>query len=198
MSRLGLLGGSFNPIHNGHIYLANTVKEELNLDKILIIPSNITPNKNCKDFVPNEDRLSMCKLSIEEKTDFEVLDYEINKTQISYTILTIEYLREKYKSDEFYLIIGSDMFLSFDKWYRYKDILKEVILVFMLRSDEDINKINDQINKLSKYGTIRFIEIQPYIVSSTEIREKIKKCENFSCYLPEKVVQYIRLKKLYQ
>ena len=122
--KTGLFGGSFNPIHNGHINLAVSVKESLGLDRVILIPSGTAPHKSSAEYAAAEDRLEMCRLACSGIDGLEVSDYEIRKSGKSYTIYTVEHFKKEFPEDELYWLVGSDMLLSFETWFRYRDILK--------------------------------------------------------------------------
>lgn len=197
MSRTGIFGGSFNPIHNGHINLAVNVIDKLKLDRLVLMPANIPPHKQCSDYADSADRLEMCRLAAEDIDKIEVSGWEILQNNISYTYNTVMHFREIYPDDTLYLMVGSDMLLCFDTWYRYKDILSECVLAVVSRQENDISELRKKISELEVYGNIMLIDAEPIVVSSTEIRENIKNKQLSSCYLNKKVVQYIHEKNLY-
>ena len=137
MARIGLFGGSFNPIHSGHINLAVSVMEKLMLDKVIFIPSGLAPHKSSSEYADSADRLEMCRLATEEYESFEVSDYEINKSGKSYSVYTVEHFRKIFPDDELFLMVGSDMLLTFDTWFRYEDILKNAVLAAVSRNGND-------------------------------------------------------------
>lgn len=184
-------------MHNGHIHLAEEAVSELGLSKLILIPSNIPPHKEAGELCSSEDRVQMCRLAAEGRENFEVSLFEINQGGKSYSYYTAEHFSGLYPDDELFLLIGSDMLLSFEKWFRFEDILKMVTLATVSREYDDFHLLEKKADELSEFGKIKIIYSEPYSVSSTEIRGKIKSGEKYSCYLPEKVVQYIRLKNLY-
>lgn len=196
--RIGIYGGSFNPVHNGHIHLALSASEELNLDKIYLVPSGISPHRSSAEYAPPEDRLEMLKIACAVSEKLDVCDYEIKSDRKSYTIYTIEEFRRCFPDDELFLLIGSDMLMIFETWNRFEDILKEVTLAVVSRKNGDIEVLEEKAEKLRKYGKITVCRAEPLEISSTEIRKKIEKNEKFSCYLDKNVVQYITLKNLYR
>ena len=121
--KIGLFGGSFNPPHKGHLYLAEKSASALGLDRVLIIPSNIAPHKSSVSYVSGEDRLNMCRIAFDSPL-FEVSEIELDRGSTSYTVDTLRELRKIYPDDEFYFIIGSDMLESFTKWYLWETILE--------------------------------------------------------------------------
>lgn len=195
--RTGIFGGSFNPVHKGHIHLAENIKNELELDRIILVPSGNSPHRSMAEYADGKDRLEMLKLAAQGKEWLEVSDYELNADRISYSIYTVEHFRRKFPEDSLFLLVGSDMLLSFDKWYKFQEILKKATLAVVSRSGGDMAKLKEKAEKLSQYGEILISEAEPFIASSTEIREKIKKNSDLTCYLEKNVVQYIKLKGLY-
>lgn len=195
--RTGIFGGSFNPVHNGHIHLAETVMRELKLDRIFFVPSGKSPHRSSAEYASGEDRLEMLRLACADKPGLEVCGYEIENDRTSYTIYTVEHFRRKFPDNELFLLVGSDMLLCFDKWYRYKDILAEAALAVASRENGDMEQLRNKADELSEYGRILISPAPPVMISSTEIRKKIAKNSEYACYLDKNVVQYIRLKELY-
>jgi nicotinate-nucleotide adenylyltransferase len=195
--RIGIFGGSFNPIHNGHIHLARAAAEEFGLEKIYLVPSRISPHKSSDEYVSGEDRLAMLRLAVADDPLFVVSSYELSSDRVSYSIYTVEHFHRRHPEDELYLLVGSDMLLSFDRWYRYEDILSEVTLCVVSREQGDMKLLKKKAAELGRAGDIVISSSAPVVVSSTEVRKKIAKNKNFACYLNENVVQYIRSKGLY-
>lgn len=197
MKKIGLFGGSFNPIHKGHINLACSIMETLNLDKVIFIPSGEAPHKSSSEYANAADRLEMCRLAVSEYPFFEVSDFEINREGKSYSIYTVKHFKKLYPDDKLYLMVGSDMLIFFDKWFEYKEILKNVTLAAVSREGTDFDVLKHTAENLRKYGEIIVVNNRAFPVSSTILRKMIKNNEDISCYLDEKVVKYIMLKKLY-
>ncbi len=196
--RIGIYGGSFNPVHNGHVHLAETVMAELKLDKLYYVPSKVSPHRSSSEYAPEEDRLEMLRLVCRDKPGFEVSSYELDQDRVSYSVYTVEHFRRKYPDGELFLLCGSDMLLSFDEWYRYQDILSMASLAVVSREEGDIDELENKASELRKYGSVLICRADAVEISSTEIRKKIRKNCDTSCYLDKNVVQYIRLKKLYR
>ncbi|MGN0612381.1 MAG: nicotinate (nicotinamide) nucleotide adenylyltransferase [Porcipelethomonas sp.] len=197
MARIGLFGGSFNPIHNGHINLAVSVKDELLLDRVIFIPSGTAPHKSSEEYADAADRLEMCRLAVEDHPGFEVSDFEVSRTGKSYSIYTVRHFRELYPDDELFLMVGSDMLLSFESWYKYEEILRNVTLAAVSRSGTDFDELYNIAKRLGGCGKVIVVNNSVVPVSSTKLRKMIKNNENLSCYLNEKVVEYIMLRYLY-
>ena len=197
MAKIGLFGGSFNPIHNGHINLAVSVKNELKLDKVIFIPSGTAPHKSSNEYASAEDRLKMCRLALEDYDDFEISDYELCRQGKSYTVYTVRHFKQLYPYDELVLMVGSDMLLTFDQWYEYREILGKVTLAAISRCGTDLNQLYKMSEKLSLFGKTIVVNASAVTISSTKIRKMIKNNEDIACYLNGKVVKYIMLKNLY-
>ena len=196
--RIGLFGGSFNPIHNGHLHLIHSAKEQLQLEQVILLPAAVSPFKqHMAETTSAEDRYQMCRLAVEECSDCRVDDFELKQKGVSYSIVSAEHFHRIYPEHQLVWLMGSDMFLSFQHWYRWQDFLKYAALGVLARTDADQEKLAQQYQTLSPYGRIFLCNAPVYAVSSTKIRENCKKHEDFSCYLPKKVVQYIISHALY-
>ena len=197
MSRIALFGGSFNPIHNGHLHLAQTVHQQCGLDRMLLMPSGTAPHKSSDAYAPAADRLAMCRLAAEPYPWLEVSDYELTKPGKSYTVETLRYLHSRFPEDALFLLTGSDMLLSFDSWYCWQEILTLAGLLCVSRGTEPEDVLRQKAAELSSYGQVTVVHAKPLPMTSSQIRHKIELCRKFSCYLPENVVQYIMLHGLY-
>ena len=198
--KTGIFGGAFNPIHNGHLNLAKKYLAVLNLDRIIFIPTALPPHKTDRFLASKEDRFNMLELAISDCEEFEISDIEFQRQGKSYTYDTLCLLREKYPNDDFYLIIGADQFLTFNLWYRYRDILDIASICTAARENgNQREKIIDFSNKLDGLDKNRFhlLNSDAVEVSSSQVREKIKKGEDVSSLIPEKVYNYIVEKGLY-
>ncbi|RKY46440.1 MAG: nicotinate (nicotinamide) nucleotide adenylyltransferase [Candidatus Omnitrophota bacterium] len=186
IKRVGILGGTFNPPHIGHIILAQEVLDKLNLDKILFIPANIPPHKNAS-LIEAKHRLKMVKLSIEGNKNFSLLDCEIKRGGVSYTVDTLRELRKIFPSYEFYLIIGSDLAKDFNTWKDYQEIMKLAKVVVGKRKEFPLEDNN-------KFIPVDILEIG---ISSSLIRDWIKRGWCVRYLLLPKVFDYIVKRKLY-
>jgi nicotinate-nucleotide adenylyltransferase len=196
--KTGIFGGAFNPVHNGHVNLAKSYIDILGLDRLLIIPTANPPHRDDNGFASAEDRLSMLSLAFEGTKKAEISDIEFTLGDKSYTYNTLTALRKMYPGDEFYLIIGQDQFLYFDKWYRFRDILDMATLCTAPREDDSRRAIIDFAENTLNLGSYYLADFAPYIVSSSEIREKIKSGESITGLVPDAVEEYINSKGLYR
>jgi nicotinate-nucleotide adenylyltransferase len=190
MEKIAILGGSFNPIHIGHLILANTVCEEFNLDKIIFVPCYIQPLKSNKDFASAEDRLAMIKLAIQNNPKFELSDIEIKRKGKSYTVDTLKYFKQKY--DDLYFVIGADNIKDFHRWKEPDTILKLAKLIVTNRGG-----IERKIPKRLRGKKIFVCKIPDIEISSTLIRNNIRSNKSIKYLVPEKVEKYIIKNKLY-
>ena len=198
--KIAVFGGTFNPVHRAHLKIANEFVSLLDLDKVLIIPTFIPPHKNSSDLADGVHRLNMCKL-IFTGEKFQVSDIEIKRQGKSYSYDTLCALKRMYPDDELYFIIGSDMLLSFDKWYRYADILSMCTLCVMTRESEiSSERLLEYAKNVLSLGEEEIVisNSKAYEMSSTMIREKIKRNENLSNFLTKEVENYIKENKLYE
>lgn len=198
MNKIGIFGGTFNPIHNGHVHLLTHYLKALDLDKILVIPTKFPPHKEAENLVSTEMRLEMCKLAVTGIERVEVSDIELLRSGKSYTIDTIEELSKKNPEALFYLLVGSDMFLEFQKWREWEKILSKVILCTASRHNDELNLLYKIGEKLSFYGKgTRVFDFEALPMSSTQIRERLIKGMDCDSYLPLGVSDYILKNSLY-
>lgn len=198
MRRIGIYGGSFDPVHKGHIHLARIAIECFELDEVIFIPARISPFKQGKSDVASAgDRLTMLRLAVDRERKMSVSDYELMQEGVSYTIYTVRHMKELYPYDRFVLLMGSDGLMSFNKWYCWQEIMTLCDIGCISRKYGDSKELEKQAEFLSKNGMVYVSCEDIFPVSSTEVRQLLKKGEDCSCYLPENVVQYILKHKLY-
>lgn len=198
MKRIGIYGGSFDPVHNGHLHLAEVAKRRLSLDAVIFVPANVSPFKQEKTGTADGmHRLEMLCLAVEDKPGMIVSDYELRQKGVSYTVHTLRHFRGLYPEEQLVLLMGSDMLLSFQRWYCWQELMELAELGCIARTPEDAEKLHAQAEILAPYGRVQVLCDDILPLSSTEIRKILKKDEDSSCYLPEKVVQYIGAHDLY-
>ena len=200
MSKIGIFGGTFNPIHNGHVSLGVYCKDELSLDKLMLIPTYTPPHKSSSELAEEEHRVNMCKLATEQYGYFEVSDIEIERKGKSYTYETLNSLKKIYTEDELYLIVGADMFLTLDKWKNPQSIFKNATIVAVPRNDDDKNDLVYYYdNTIKKLGAKAIVLENPVVqVSSTYIRENIDNYQLIKSLIDSNVYEYIVKNKLYR
>lgn len=171
--KLAIYGGSFNPPHLGHLEAAKTVLEELAPDKLIIIPDNIPPHKHMDDASPSaEARLALCNTAFRGLDRAEVSDMEIRRRGKSYSYHTVCELRAQYPQDELYLVVGSDMFLSFEEWYEFSYLLDNCTLAVASREEDDLDALRAHKARLeARYGArVHILCHAPLPMNSSEIR----------------------------
>lgn len=201
MSKIGIFGGTFNPIHLGHIRLGQLVLKEIKLDKILYIPDNTPPHKSDKDLACGEDRLNMINISLKDYDNMESSDIELNREGKSYTFETLLELKKLYPNDELYLITGADMFLTLDKWKEPETIFKTANIIGVPRVKSDFEKMNEYAeNVIKPMGAKVFMLSQTVFdtASSTYVRENIDDYQKIKDMISHEVYRYITEKDLYR
>lgn len=197
MSRLGIIGGSFDPIHFAHLYIAKEAKNRLDLDKLIFMPVGSQPLKAHKKVTKASLRFNMVKKAIEGFNGFQVSDYEIKKEGMSYTCETLEHFKND--ADELFFITGADCLMSLEKWKDVERIFKLCNFVVFTRPGYDIKELLHQKNYIeNKYKKeIIFLELEKLDISSTAIREAVRKGEDITSLVPEKVIDIIKKEGLY-
>ncbi|NGX49816.1 MAG: Nicotinate-nucleotide adenylyltransferase [Candidatus Anoxychlamydiales bacterium] len=191
MKNIGFFGGSFDPIHLGHLNLAIQILEKLKLDKIIFCPANVSPFKTRKPpLASSKDRFEMARIAIKDFKDFEITNFEIKNENISYTINTLKALKN---SDNLRLIITEDTLLNFDKWKDYKNILQIAPLIVGVRNKFLENFESENFTLDNK----NFVKTNVFEISSTEIRKRLKSQKNCSHLIPKETLDYIYNRKLY-
>ena len=197
MSKIGLFGGTFDPMHKGHTKLCEFVLKKMELDKIIFIPAGDPPHKLDKKVTDKSDRLNMVRLATEYNKSFCVSDYEIKKEARSYSYDLINHFKSVYKDDELYFIIGGDSLYNLPTWYRYEELLGLCTFVVISRPDVEKENLFDKFKGNEKPPRLFFIDDVKIPISSTEIREKVKNSEDIKDYVSEPVFNYITTKELY-
>lgn len=194
------MGGTFDPIHNGHLILAEYARVEFDLDDILFIPTGNPPHKDLDGISLKDHRYEMTSLAIKSNPHFQISDIEIRQEKTTYTVDTIESLRKSYEDRELYFILGADSFSNIHLWKDYKRLLTLCNIIIAKRLDTDNEKLNKKLNELSQvYRDSLYVLESPLIeISSTEIRNRIKKGISTKYLVPELVESYIEKNGLYQ
>ena len=206
---IGIFGGSFDPIHKGHIESLKSVTEQLNLSKVLVIPNKVSPLKELS-VASSLEKIKMLEIGFKDFKEIEIEDYELKKEGPSFMIETLQYLDKKLgKKKHFLLIIGEDSFQSFHRWKNYQHIIKMTSILVMNRpglnndlTTKAIELHQDYIEDTYgdnnfKKGKIYFIKIKPNPASSTLIRENIDDQSVLSEGLDDDVLKYLKEQKIY-
>ncbi|MBS4770550.1 nicotinate-nucleotide adenylyltransferase [Carnobacteriaceae bacterium zg-ZUI240] len=185
--KIGILGGSFNPIHMAHLRNAQSVLDQLGLDKIIVLPSGTPPYKTTKKLVDTSHRLEMVRLAISDNPKFEVNTIEMDTPGVHYTFDTIQSLKQHYQNAKFYFIIGGDMIDALHTWYRIDELIQEVTFV-------GIDRMHSK-----NESSVPFIPLHlPLLdISSSMIRQMVQNQQSIRYLVPNAVMQYIEKERLY-
>ena len=190
---LGILGGTFNPPHNGHLIVAEHVREELGLEKILFVPSEISPHKRHVEMVSSKNRLEMVRLAIAGNVAFDISDAEIERGGVSYTVETLQALKATHARDILHLLIGMDNLAEFYSWKDPQRILELANFVVMTRPDFTMLDVDPSIRE-----KVRICAVPEIGISSREIRGRVKEGMSIRYLVPDTVGEYIHRHKLYK
>ena len=193
---IALYGGSFDPIHIGHLITATNAVENYNLDKVIFIPSHITPLKDRNLEASDVERYKMIQRSIKNNSKFIVSDYEINNDGVSYSYNTVKYFSELYKNEKIYFIIGTDRAKDLKKWYNIGELAKLVTFIFVARDEEDLYKVveGDVFYKSINYEIMKSPVIE---ISSSLIRKNLKNKKSIKYMITDECRSYIEELGLY-
>lgn len=196
--RVGIFGGTFNPVHNGHLHIAKLFSQSLGLDRVIFVPSKKPTHKAAEKLACAADRLAMCQLAV-QGTTFAVSDMEITRASESYTVYTLEAIHALHPEDTLYLLMGEDMFVTLLDWKNAPRILELAVACVAPRSEngwERLKAYGEQI--VAAGGTYRIVQIPFLPISSTEIRCRIQQGKSIRTLVPKQVDEYIQKHALYR
>lgn len=195
----GIFFGTFDPIHNGHIHIAQNIKVIQDLDSVLILPLFASPHKGSTVSVEPIERYKMCELACRDIEGLDASCLELNQEMTGYSIKMVDVIIEAYPKDKLYYIIGSDIFLSIMKWVSLTELIKRVTFCVAIRNHEDVEKVLEVKDVLEQIGGETCLcEFDILDLSSTRVRECIRDEKCISEMVPQSVVTYINENKLYQ
>lgn len=199
MRKIGILGGTFNPIHFGHLLLGEWALDAVGLDQVWIVPAGVSYMKEQSNIASAEDRLRMVSLAAEDNPRFRCLDLEIRRRKRTYSYETMEYLQKSYPEDAFFFILGADCLFSIETWKNPERIFRSCTIVAAVRDDVALPAMEEKRLELEQRFESRIL-LLPFIrmsVSSTEIRQRIRNGQSVRYLVPDKVLSYIEEKRLY-
>lgn len=198
--RIGILGGTFNPIHIGHLRMAECAREALSLDSVFIMPTGNSYMKNANDILPCEIRLKMVELCTVSNPCFVASDLEIKRQGQTYTFQTLEQLHIMYPNTEFYFIVGADCLFSIEKWYKPERIFEQCTLLAANRNDVPIQELLDKCEDLRNrfQSKIELFNMPQMDISSSMIRNLKKEGKSIRYYVSEPVFDYINANHFYE
>ena len=199
--KIGIMGGSFNPIHNMHLLMGEMAYEEFGLDKVLIMPLK-TPyfdNKKLSSGIKDEDRVSMIKRAIAANPHFEFSDLELKREGVTYTVDTLESLHASAPENEYYFICGADSLFGLERWYRAERIMELATIIAASRDDAN-DKIDGQVEYLNQKYQARIFKLDsPNLeISSSYIRNRVGEGKSCRYLVPDSVYDYIKEHNLYE
>ncbi|MBR3786275.1 MAG: nicotinate-nucleotide adenylyltransferase [Firmicutes bacterium] len=200
MGQIGILGGSFDPFHYGHLSIAKAALKECGLSKVVLMPTKVQPFKLGKKRASEEDRVNMVRLIAKKNENFAVSTIEAFSQDVSYTYKTLQALSEEYGREKLHFILGTDSFLSIETWYRGEDLLREYSFIVGVRPGYKENETEEKMRYFQeKYGTkVKILHNRVLEVSSTEIKERIRNKESIRQFVPYEIERYIDEHGLYQ
>jgi nicotinate-nucleotide adenylyltransferase len=200
MKKVGIMGGTFNPVHYGHLFLAENALEQYKLDEVLFMPSKNPPHKNKQDIVSNEHRADMVRLAIQDNSNFILSTMEYEREGTTYTADTLTILTEENPDTQYYFIIGADSLFMMQDWNRPEIIFNLCTVLVAGRDRVPENQMENQIRFLEEtYGArILMLDMPAIEISSAIIRKRISENKTIRYYIPDKVMDYIENHELYK
>ncbi len=200
--KIGLFGGTFDPVHYGHLILAEEARQRLGLAKVIFIPSACSPHKRFVNVTPGVQRLKMLECAIEGNTFFEVSSFELDRPAPSYTIDTVEYFIKKFPEDLFFFIAGGDTLFEMHGWHRIEELVELCQFAFLNRPNFSLREKDEKSLHLPPQTvsalTQHLIEMLPIGISASEIRKRVARGLSVRYLLPDKVLNVIQQESLYQ
>ena len=199
MKKMGLFGGTFDPIHKGHVSMALRLAQALELDGVVLMPTFVPPHKIKEDMAAAAHRLAMCRLAVREHPSLSVSDLELCREGASFTVDTLTALCEQYPDTEWYLLVGADMFTTLRTWHRFADIAEMAVLCTVAREGTDTAKLIAYADGLKADGIRCYVDerpVEPY--SSTQVRERAAAGESVADLVGDAVADYIAAHGLYR
>lgn len=197
-NKIGILGGTFDPVHYGHLLIAQSAAEEFGLDKVLLLPTGKSPHKSSGDVTEARVRYDMVSIATRDNPLFGISDIESGNTETSYTYLTLQKLQKKYPDAELYFIMGEDSLDEFHNWKRPEEICQKAVILVAARNDI-AHEVESKIERAKQRynANIHMLPAPYFSVSSREVRERIRTGKSVRYMIPESVENYIRQRFLY-
>lgn len=197
--KIGLFGGTFDPIHLGHVDMIVQLRNAMHLDSVVFVPAYISPFKQNAHVTAYEHRLQMARLAIDGQADFEVSDFESRSEKPSYTFYTAEHFKSCYPDDELYFIMGVDAFNDIEKWFRWEDLLDMIHVVVVDRPHKKMS-VSPEVHRVLHQSAchVYYLPLHTLPISSTMIRERLKIHESVQGLLDDRVWDYIKENHLYE
>ncbi|MDF2908632.1 MAG: hypothetical protein K0R34_3953 [Herbinix sp.] len=200
MKKIGIMGGTFNPIHNGHLFLAENAYEQIGLDQILFMPSKNPPHKAKPNMVTDQQRVDMINLAIQDNPHFALSTIELERDGYTYTADTLALMANGQQEERYYFIVGADSLFMMHQWYQPQVIFDLCTVVAAGRDHVDGDKLAAQAELLKEqfHADIRLVEMPTIQIASEDIRNRVGENRTTRYYLPDQVAQYINTHQLYR
>lgn len=200
MKKTGIMGGTFNPIHMGHLIIAEKAREQFHLDEVIFMPSGTPYMKSDKDVLPGDIRAEMTRLATQDNPFFDISTIEIEKEGNTYTYQTLETLHDKNPNTEYYFILGADSLFTIENWKEPARIFANCRVLAAVRDDKTAADMEDQVNYLKEKfeADISLLQTSHIEISSSMIRNLVKEGSSIRYLVPESVYDYIIKNKLYR
>lgn len=195
--KTGLFGGTFDPVHNGHIKVAQAAKSHLQLDRVIFIPSGDPPHKTGRSITDKADRLAMVRLAAKE-ADALVSEWELNREEKSYSLETVRHFQKEFPEDELYFIIGADSFHDLPAWWHYRELLTACRFAVVSRPEIEEARLLEWYKGDEAPPRVFFLDNLFIDISSTRIRQLAGEGKDISQLVPPSVLAYIQEQKLYE
>ena len=198
--RVGIMGGTFNPIHIGHLIIAEAAYEAYKLDEVLFVPSGISYMKDQSEILDAKKRVHMTGLAIEDNPHFALSTIEIDRDGNSYSYETLETLRKQNPNTEYFFLVGSDTLFALETWKHPEILLQSCTILVAVRDGVPMEKMQEHANYLKEKfgGSIELLKTPNIQISATDIRNRIADNRNVKYFVPESVLQFIEKKGLYK
>lgn len=198
--RIGILGGTFNPVHIGHLFMAEHARIEMNLDMIMFIPTGVPYMKNNKEILPSDNRLQMLEMSIASNPYFVTSDIEIKREGNTYTFETLEELHQLYPNAELFFLVGADCLFTIERWYQPQRIFNNCVLLAANRNDKPQNELIEKKQFLENQfqAKVILLDVPQMDISSTKVRENVKSDKSIRYMVTDSVHDYILQNNYYR
>ena len=196
--RIGILGGTFNPPHLGHLVAAQEAYRELDLDQVMLIPAGIPPHKPVEDEPGAEHRLELCRLAVGDDDRFTVSDLELRRDGPSFTVDTLEVLKSQSPSDDLFLILGGDIAAGLPKWHEPERVLELATVAIAKRRGTAKAAVDQALAQLKGGERARFFQMPRIGISSTMVRRRVRAGQPIRYFVPDGVMHYIETHGLYR
>lgn len=195
--RLGIFGGAFDPVHNGHLLLAEQCREQCQLDEVWFVPTKIPPHKDADSLSPDEDRVEMLKLATAGRSELVVSDIELNREKVSWTVDTLRQLRDERPDDELFLLIGADSLRDFPTWKEPEAIAELASVIAVNRGEASLKELTTGLSpKLS--DSVQVVTMPAISISATDLRRRVSEGKSVRYLVPRSVEEFIESRALFR